>query len=150
MITHRELFLQHVAQTSDFPLSLEIERAEGVYMFGKDGKEYMDLISGIGVSNVGHRHPKVTQAIHNQVDKYLHLMVYGEYVQTSQILLAEALVNTLTKGCRKYPVLNNVYFTNSGTEAVEGAMKLAKRYTGRQEIISCVNAYHGATQGALS
>jgi len=150
MITHRELFLQHVAQTSDFPLSLEIERAEGVYMFGKDGKEYMDLISGIGVSNVGHRHPKVTQAIHNQVDKYLHLMVYGEYVQTSQILLAEALVNTLTKGCRKYPVLDNVYFTNSGTEAVEGAMKLAKRYTGRQEIISCVNAYHGATQGALS
>lgn len=150
MITHRELFLQHVAQTSDFPLSLEIERAEGVYMYGKDGKEYMDLISGIGVSNVGHRHPKVTQAIHNQVDKYLHLMVYGEYVQTSQILLAEALVKTLTKGCRKYPVLDNVYFTNSGTEAVEGAMKLAKRYTGRQEIISCVNAYHGATQGALS
>ena len=150
MITHRELFLQHVAQTSDFPLSLEIERAEGVYMYGKDGKEYMDLISGIGVSNVGHRHPKVTQAIHNQVDKYLHLMVYGEYVQTPQILLAEALVKTLNKGCRKYPVLDNVYFTNSGTEAVEGAMKLAKRYTERQEIISCVNAYHGATQGALS
>jgi acetylornithine/succinyldiaminopimelate/putrescine aminotransferase len=150
MITHRELFLKNVAQTSDFPLSLEIERAEGVYMYGKDGKEYMDLISGIGVSNVGHRHPKVTQAIHNQVDKYLHLMVYGEYVQTPQILLAEALVKTLDKGCRRYPVLDNVYFTNSGTEAVEGAMKLAKRYTGRQEIISCINAYHGATQGALS
>ena len=150
MITHRELFLKNVAQTSDFPLSLEIERAEGVYMYGKDGKEYMDLISGIGVSNVGHRHPKVTQAIHNQVDKYLHLMVYGEYVQTPQTLLAEALVKTLNKGCRKYPVLDNVYFTNSGTEAVEGAMKLAKRYTGRLEIISCVNAYHGATQGALS
>ena len=150
MITHRELFLKNVAQTSDFPLSLEIERAEGVYMYGKDGKEYMDLISGIGVSNVGHRHPKVTQAIHNQVDKYLHLMVYGEYVQTPQTLLAEALVKTLNKGCRKYSVLDNVYFTNSGTEAVEGAMKLAKRYTGRLEIISCVNAYHGATQGALS
>ena len=150
MITHRELFLKNVAQTSDFPLSLEIERAEGVYMYGKDGRVYMDLISGIGVSNVGHRHPKVTQAIHNQVDKYLHLMVYGEYIQTPQILLAEALVKTLDKGCRKYPVLDNVYFTNSGTEAVEGAMKLAKRYTGRQEIISCVNAYHGATQGALS
>lgn len=150
MLTHRELFLRNVAQTSDFPLSLEIERAEGVYMYGKDGKEYMDLISGIGVSNVGHRHPKITQAIHNQVDKYLHLMVYGEYVQTPQLLLAEALVKTLDRGCRKYPVLDNVYFTNSGTEAVEGAMKLAKRFTGRQEIISCVNAYHGATQGALS
>lgn len=150
MITHRELFLKNVAQTSDFPLSLEIEHAEGVYMHGKDGKQYMDLISGIGVSNVGHRHPKVTEAIHNQVDKYLHLMVYGEYVQTPQTLLAEALVKTLNKGCRRYPVLDNVYFTSSGTEAVEGAMKLAKRYTGRQEIISCENAYHGATQGALS
>ena len=150
MITHRELFLKNVAQTSDFPLSLEIELAEGVYMHGKDGKQYMDLISGIGVSNVGHRHPKVTEAIHNQVDKYLHLMVYGEYVQTPQTLLAEALVKTLNKGCRRYPVLDNVYFTSSGTEAVEGAMKLAKRYTGRQEIISCENAYHGATQGALS
>jgi len=150
MITHRELFLKNVAQTSDFPLALEIDRAEGVYMYGKDGKQYMDLISGIGVSNVGHRHLKVTQAIHDQVDKYLHLMVYGEYVQTPQTLLAEALVKTLDKGCRKYPVLDNVYFTNSGTEAVEGAMKLAKRYTGRQEIISCINAYHGATQGALS
>ena len=150
MITQRELFLKNVAQTSDFPLALEIERAEGVYMYGKDGKEYMDLISGIGVSNVGHRHPKVTQAIHNQVDRYLHLMVYGEYVQTPQTILAEALVKTLDKGCRRYPVLDNVYFTNSGTEAVEGAMKLAKRYTGRQEIISCVDAYHGATQGALS
>ena len=150
MITHRELFLKNVAQTSDFPLALEIERAEGVYIYGKDGKQYMDLISGIGVSNVGHRHLKVTQAIHDQVDKYLHLMVYGEYVQTPQTLLAEALVKTLDKGCRKYPVLDNVYFTNSGTEAVEGAMKLAKRYTGRQEIISCINAYHGATQGALS
>jgi acetylornithine/succinyldiaminopimelate/putrescine aminotransferase len=150
MITQRELFLKNVAQTSDFPLALEIERAEGVYMYGGDGKQYMDLISGIGVSNVGHRHPKVTQAIHNQVDKYLHLMVYGEYVQTPQTLLAEALVKSLDKGCRKYPILDNVYFTNSGTESVEGAMKLAKRYTGRQEIISCVNAYHGATQGALS
>jgi acetylornithine/succinyldiaminopimelate/putrescine aminotransferase len=150
LITHRELFLKNVAQTSDFPLSLEIERAEGVYMYGKNGKRYMDLISGIGVSNVGHRHPKITQAIHNQVDKYLHLMVYGEYVQTPQLLLAEALVKTLDKGCKKYPVLDNVYFTNSGTEAVEGAMKLAKRFTGRQEIVSCVNAYHGATQGALS
>lgn len=149
MLTHRQLFLKNVAQTSDFPLALEIERAEGVYMYGKDGKQFMDLISGIGVSNVGHRHPKVVEAIHNQVDKYLHLMVYGEYIQSPQVLLAEALVQTLSQTTAS-PILNNVYFTNSGTEAVEGAMKLAKRYTGRQEIISCVNAYHGATQGALS
>ncbi|MEA5401277.1 aspartate aminotransferase family protein [Arcicella sp. DC2W] len=150
MITHRELFLKNVAQTSDFPLALEIEKAEGVYMFGKDGKQYMDLISGIGVSNVGHRHPKVVEAIKNQVDKYLHLMVYGEYVQSPQVELAEALVKTLIPKVENVVPLDNVYFTNSGTEAVEGAMKLAKRYTGRQEIISCFNAYHGATQGALS
>lgn len=150
MITHRELFLKNVAQTSDFPLALEFERAEGIYMYDKSGKGYIDLISGIGVSNVGHRHPKVTEAIHNQVDKYLHLMVYGEYVQSPQVLLAEALCKTLELSAGNNPVLDNVYFTNSGTEAVEGAMKLAKRYTGRQEIISCFNAYHGATQGALS
>ena len=150
MITHRELFLKNVAQTSDFPLALEFERAEGIYMYDKSGKGYIDLISGIGVSNVGHRHPKVTEAIHNQVDKYLHLMVYGEYVQSPQVLLAEALCKTVVSSAGNYPVLDNVYFTNSGTEAVEGAMKLAKRYTGRQEIISCFNAYHGATQGALS
>lgn len=148
-VTHRQLFFQHVAQTSDFPLALEIDRAEGVYIYstvGPDGqsKRYTDLISGIGVSNVGHRHPHVLEAIHRQLDKYLHLMVYGEYVQTSQTQLAQALADTLPAG------LDNVYFTNSGTEAVEGAMKLAKRYTGRTEIISCINSYHGATQGALS
>ena len=148
-MTQRQLFLQHLAQTSEFPLSLEIERAEGMYLYGTDGKKYMDLISGIGVSNVGHRHPKVTEAIHNQVDKYLHLMVYGEYVQSPQVALAEALVKTCANSTAEKP-LDNVYFTNSGTEAVEGAMKLAKRFTGRQEIISCFNAYHGATQGALS
>ncbi len=104
----------------------------------------MDLISGIGVSNVGHRHPHVLKAIQNQLDKYLHLMVYGEYVQTPQTQLAQALTQTLPE------TLNTVYFTNSGTEAVEGAMKLAKRYTGRREIISCFNAYHGSSQGALS
>nr|WP_211321241.1 aspartate aminotransferase family protein [Arcicella aurantiaca] len=149
-MTHRELFLKNVAQTSDFPLALEFERAEGIYMYDKTGKGYIDLISGIGVSNVGHRHPKVVEAIHNQVDKYLHLMVYGEYVQSPQVLLAEALCKTLVHSAGAKPVLDNVYFTNSGTEAVEGAMKLAKRFTGRQEIISCFNAYHGATQGALS
>ena len=148
-VTHRQLFFQHIAQTSDSPLGLEIERAEGVYLYGPalngvEGHRYMDLISGIGVSNVGHRHPHVLEAIQNQLAKYLHLMVYGEYVQTPQTLLAQALAETLPPG------LHTVYFTNSGTEAVEGAMKLAKRYTGRTEIISCFNAYHGSTQGALS
>ena len=144
-VTNRQLFFQHIAQTSDFPLGLEIARAEGVYLFDEEGKKsYMDLISGIGVSNVGHRHPRVLEAIQQQLDKYLHLMVYGEYVQTPQTQLAHALTQTLPEN------LNTVYFTNSGTEAVEGAMKLAKRYTGRSEIISCFNAYHGATQGALS
>ncbi|AUD07393.1 aspartate aminotransferase family protein [Spirosoma pollinicola] len=149
-VTNRQLFFQHIAQTSDFPLGLEIERAEGIYLFEQAGpehaepKSYMDLISGIGVSNVGHRHPRVLEAIHNQLDRYLHLMVYGEFVQTSQTQLAQALAATLPA------TLDTVYFTNSGTEAVEGAMKLAKRFTGRTEIISCFNAYHGSTQGALS
>ncbi|WP_460674707.1 aspartate aminotransferase family protein [Larkinella ripae] len=142
-MTHRQLFFQHVAQTSDFPLALEIDRAEGVYLYGR-GSRYLDLISGIGVSNVGHRHPRVLAAIQEQLDKYLHLMVYGEFVQSPQVELAQALAQTLPEP------LTNVYFTNSGTEAIEGTMKLAKRYTNRSEIISCFNAYHGATQGALS
>jgi acetylornithine/succinyldiaminopimelate/putrescine aminotransferase len=150
MISNRQLFLNNLAQTSAFPLLLEIVKAEGVWLYGKNGEKYLDFISGIGVSNVGHRHPKVAEAIHNQVDKYLHLMVYGEYVQSPQVLLAEALVNTLSNITTQKDKIDNVYLTNSGTEAVEGAMKLAKRYTGRQEIISCKNAYHGATQGALS
>ncbi|MCH7400263.1 aspartate aminotransferase family protein [Belliella kenyensis] len=143
-MNNRQLFLSHLAQTTDFPLLIEIEKAEGVYMYGAHGEKYIDLISGIGVSNVGHRHPKVLSAIHEQLDKYLHLMVYGEYVQSPQTLLAKALSDTLPSS------LNNVYLVNSGSEAVEGALKLAKRYTNRREIISCVNAYHGSSQGALS
>lgn len=150
-ISPRQLFLTHLAQTSDFPLALEVERAEGVYLHGPNGERWMDLISGIGVSNVGHRHPRVVEAIKQQVDSYLHLMVYGEYVQSPQVQLAEALAEILAAfetpdGLK----LDNVYFTNSGTEAIEGAMKLAKRFTGRTELISCFNAYHGASQGALS
>lgn len=144
MVTLRQLFLKHQAQTSDFPLMIEVEKAEGVYMYGVGGERYLDLISGIGVSNVGHRHSKVVKAIHDQLEKYMHLMVYGEFVQAPQAKLAEALYTTLP------PRLDNVYFLNSGTEAVEGALKLAKRYTGRTELISCRNAYHGSTQGALS
>lgn len=144
MLTNRQLFLKYQAQTTDFPLSIEIERAEGVYMYGPSDKKYIDLISGIGVSNVGHRHPKVIEAIKNQVDQYLHLMVYGELVQSPQAKLSEALAATLPDS------LSVVYLVNSGSEAVEGAMKVAKRYTGRAEFISCVDAYHGSSQGALS
>jgi acetylornithine/succinyldiaminopimelate/putrescine aminotransferase len=152
-ISHRQLFFNHLAQTSDFPLALEIERAEGVFMYAPDGTRYFDLISGIAVSNVGHRHPEVLAAVHAQLEKYLHLMVYGEYVQSPQVQLAQALVQTVQKPYSSpspFGTIDSVYFTNSGTEAVEGAMKLAKRYTGRYEFISCFNAYHGATQGALS
>lgn len=144
MLSLRQLFLQHVAQTSETPLLLEIERAEGVYLFGPEGKRYFDLISGVSVSNVGHCHPKVVEAVNVQASKYMHLMVYGEYVQYPQVRFAQKLASLLPNS------LSNVYFVNSGSEAVEGAMKLAKRYTGRSEIISCINAYHGSTHGALS
>ncbi|WP_159472935.1 aspartate aminotransferase family protein [Dyadobacter sp. 3J3] len=152
-ISHRQHFFDHIAQTSDFPLALEIEKADGVYMYGTDGKRYLDLISGIGVSNVGHRHPEVLSALHEQLDKHMHLLVYGEFVQSTQVQLAKALTDTLnieSENPSPFGKIDNVYFTNSGTEAVEGAMKLAKRYTGRVEFISCYNAYHGSTQGALS
>ncbi|MCF0040718.1 aspartate aminotransferase family protein [Dyadobacter fanqingshengii] len=152
-ISHRQHFFDHLAQTSDYPLALEIEKAEGVYMYSPDGKRYMDLISGIAVSNVGHRHPKVLAAVHEQLEKHMHLLVYGEFVQSTQVQLARALTETLrleSANPSPYGLIDNVYFTNSGTEAVEGAMKLAKRFTGRDEFVSCFNAYHGATQGALS
>jgi len=144
MVSPRQLFLQNLAQTSDFPLMLEVEKAEGVYMYDPQGKKYIDLISGIGVSNVGHRHPKVIKAIKDQLDHYLHLMVYGELIQTPQVKLAQALANSLPDP------LNNVYLVNSGSEATEGALKLAKRFSGRAEIFACKKAYHGSTQGALS
>ena len=123
---------------------LEVEGSEGIYLFDKEGKKYIDLISGIGVSNVGHRHPGVLNAIQKQLDKYLHTMVYGEFVQTPQVQLAKALSETLPNP------LESAFLVNSGSEAVEGALKLAKRYTGRSEIISFQNAYHGSTHGALS
>src|ERR1700761_5432228 len=144
MPTLRQLFLANNAQTTDFPLLLEFERAEGIYMYDSAGKSYIDLISGIGVSNLGHSHPKVIDAVKQQVDKYMHLMVYGEYVQTPQVRFAERLISVFP------PNLQSVYFTNSGAEAVEGALKLAKRYTGRTNIIACKNSYHGSTHGALS
>ena len=140
----RQLFLKHLAQTSEFPLMLEIESAEGIYLFDKNGKPYIDLISGIGVSGLGHRHPRVIKAVKQQLDKYLHTLVYGEFVLSPQVQLATLLSEQLPEP------LDSVYFVNSGSEATEGAMKLAKRFTGRYEIISCYDAYHGSTQGSAS
>ena len=144
MLTNRQLFLRHVAQTNVAPLMLEIEKAEGVYLYDTNGKSYLDLIAGIAVSNVGHSHPKVVEAVKQQAEKYMHLMVYGEFVETPQVKYAERLCQFLPKA------LDNVYFTNSGAEATEGAMKLAKRATGRTQFVSFKQSYHGSTQGALS
>lgn len=143
-MTQRQLFFQHVAQTSPAPLALEIVKAEGCRLWDASGKTYLDLIAGISVSQTGHRHPKVIQAIQHQLDRYLHLMVYGELIQSPQVEYAALLTKYLP------PSLNSVYFTNSGTEATEGAMKLAKRVTGRTEILAFHKSYHGSTQGALS
>ena len=140
----RQLFLQHVAQTSDAPLALEIVKAEGCIMTAADGTAYLDLIGGISVCNVGHRHPKVVEAIKYQADQYLHLLVYGEMVQTPQVAYAKMLSEHLPSQ------LDSIYFTNSGAEATEGAMKLAKRATGRTGIAAFKRSYHGSTQGALS
>ena len=144
LLTERDLFFRHLAQTSDAPLALEIDRAEGIYLYDKSGKSYIDLISGISVSSIGHRHPRVIQAIHNQLEHYMHLMVYGEYIQSSQVKLAQKLSSLLPRE------LQSCYFVNSGSEAIEGALKLAKRYTGRSGICSYKNAYHGSSHGALS
>ncbi len=143
-ISERSLFNEFLAQTSDFPMALEIAKAKGIYVNDTDGKQYIDLISGIGVSSVGHLHPAVIAAIHKQLELYMHVMVYGEFVQSPQVRLAEALSRTLPAP------LSVSYLVNSGSEAVEGALKLAKRYTGRSEIVSCFDAYHGSTHGALS
>lgn len=140
----QNLFLSRVAQTTPFPFLLEVERAEGLYLYTSDGKSYMDLISGVAVSNVGHRHPKVIAAIKEQLDKHMHIMVYGEYVQSSVNKVAKLLTDNLPDH------LNCVYFCNSGAESVEGALKLAKRATERTEMIAFQGAYHGSTHGALS
>ncbi len=137
-------FLRSLAQTTNSPFLLEIESASGINLYSPDGKAYMDMISGIAVSNLGHRHPKVIQAVKDQLDKHMHVMVYGEFIQSTPNRLVEKLTSLLPDS------LNCFYFTNSGTEANEGALKLAKRYTGRTEIISFRGAYHGSTHGALS
>lgn len=141
---NKEIFFTHQAQTTPFPIGLEIERAEDLFIYDTNGKAYYDMVSGLAVTNIGHRHPKVVEAIKNQVDKHLHVMPYGEFVQTPQSQLAQKLNAILPSN------LTSSYFVNSGAEAVEGALKLAKRYTGRQEIIACHKSYHGSTHGALS
>ena len=143
-MNQRELFFSHLAQTSPSPLALEIVHAEGMTLTDRDGKKFLDLIGGISVCNLGHRHPKIIEAVKSQVDQYLHLLVYGEFIQSPQVLYAKELTDHLPSS------LDNVYFTNSGTEATEGAMKLAKRATNRTEMIAFRHSYHGSTQGSLS
>lgn len=144
MLSQRQLFLNHLAQTSPAPIALEIESAQGVYLTDIKGKTYIDFISGISVSSLGHRHPAVLHAIQQQLDKYMHLMVYGEFIQTPQVMLGQLLASVLPEQ------LSSVYFVNSGSEAIEGALKLAKRITGRTNMIGFSNSYHGSSHGALS
>ena len=140
----KEIFLSHQGQTSPFPFLIEVERADGVFIYDKQGKKYTDLIAGVAVNNIGHCHPKVIEAIKNQVDKHLHVMVYGEFVQDAQVKFVQKLTAILPES------LNSVYAVNSGTEANEAAIKLAKRVTGRMEIVSFRGSYHGSTNGSLS
>lgn len=144
MITERELFYTHLGQTSLAPMGLQITKAEGIYLTDVEGHNYIDLVSGFSVSNIGHRHPNVLEAIRHQLEHYLYINVYGEFIQSPQVQLAKRLIEFLP------PKLNSVYFVNSGSEAIEGALKLAKRATGRTEIVGFTNAYHGSSQGALS
>jgi acetylornithine/N-succinyldiaminopimelate aminotransferase len=143
-MNQRQLFLSHVGQTSPTPLAINMVRAEGCRLWDDSGKSYIDLIAGISVSNLGHGHPQVVKAVQEQAAKYMHLMVYGELVVSPQVAFARAITDLLPPG------LDVVYYTTSGSEATEGAMKLAKRYTGRTQIVSFKNSYHGSTQGALS
>jgi acetylornithine/succinyldiaminopimelate/putrescine aminotransferase len=140
----KNLFFKHIAQTSDAPVAIEVERAQGVYFYDTSGRKYLDLIAGISVCNMGHSYPEIINAVKAQLDKYMHLMVYGELIQQPQVALAEKLCTFLPAS------LNSVFFVNSGSEAVEGALKLAKRYTGRTEFIHFENAYHGSSHGAMS
>ena len=143
-ITNRQLFFQHLAQTSDKPIGIEVATANGVYIHDTQGKAFMDMIAGFSVCNIGHSHPAVVKAIQEQVEKYMHVIVYGEFVQAPQVQYAKYLTSFLPD------TLQSVYFTNSGAEATEGAMKLAKRVTHRTKIVAFEGAYHGSTQGALS
>jgi acetylornithine/succinyldiaminopimelate/putrescine aminotransferase len=140
----KDIFKLHLAQTFSFPSCLEVESAKGSYITDINGKDYLDFVAGVSACTLGHSNPIITNAIKEQLEKYTHVMVYGEYIQSPQYKLAKLLADNLPENLR------TIYFTNSGAEAIEGAMKLAKRGTGRSEIISCKNSYHGSTQGALS
>jgi len=144
MSNAKDIFKLHLAQTFSFPSCLEVESAKGSYITDVNGKDYLDFVAGISACTLGHSNPIITNAIKEQLEQYTHVMVYGEYVQSPQYKLAKLLADNLPENLR------TTYFTNSGAEAIEGAMKLAKRKTGRSEIISCKNSYHGSTQGALS
>jgi acetylornithine/succinyldiaminopimelate/putrescine aminotransferase len=143
-ITNRQLFFQHLAQTSDKPIGIEVASAKGIYIHDVNGKAFIDMIAGFSVCNIGHSHPLVIKAIQEQVEQYMHVIVYGEFIQSPQVQYAKALSSLLPQN------LQSIYFTNSGAEAVEGAMKLAKRVTKRTKIVAFEGAYHGSTQGALS
>lgn len=143
-LSNRQIFQQHLAIPAHVPEPIEIEKAKGIYLFDTEGNKYIDLVSGVSVSNVGHLNPKVVKAVIDQLENYMHLMVYGKYVQSPQVRLTKKLVDNLPKS------LDSVYLVNSGSEAIEGAMKLAKRITGKTEIIAFENAYHGSTHGAMS
>ncbi len=144
METLRDKFLRHVGQTSPGPMMVEVARAEGVFFYSPDGKRYYDLIAGVTVNNVGHANPAVVEAVRRQAGEYMHVMVYGEMIERPQVRYAEKIASLLPAG------LDSVYFLNSGSEAVEGALKLAKRYTGRTELVSFRGSYHGSTHGSLS
>ncbi|TYP92741.1 Acetylornithine/succinyldiaminopimelate/putrescine aminotransferase [Fodinibius salinus] len=143
-MNNREKFYDHVAQTSDAPMGLEVDYAEGPYIYTTDGRQYVDFISGIAVSSLGHRHPKVVEAVKKQADQHLHVMVYGEFIQEPQSAYADLLTSQLPSS------LDRVYFVNSGTEANEGALKLAKKHTGRHKFVAFNHGYHGDTHGSLS
>ena len=143
-MTNRQLFLQHIAQTSPAPIGIEMVKASGIHLWDISGKQYVDLISGFSVCNIGHSNPKVVKAVQEQAAAYMHLIVYGEFIESPQTTYAKLLTDHLPDA------LDCVYFTNSGAEATEGAMKLAKRVTGRSKIIAFNKSYHGSTQGALS
>lgn len=143
-MTYKESFYKHVAQTSDAPMGLEVEKADGPFIYTKNGKQYVDFISGIAVSSLGHRHPEVIKAVKQQLDRHLHVMVYGEFIQEPQSDYAELLTAQLPHS------LDRVYFVNSGTEANEGALKLAKKHTGRNKLVAFHHGYHGDTHGSLS
>ncbi|MFQ3579457.1 MAG: aspartate aminotransferase family protein [Bacteroidales bacterium] len=144
MNTNRQLFLSHLGQTSPQPLLKEISHAEGIYLYAPDGKQYIDLVSGVSVSNLGHNNPYIVEKVCEQTQKFMHLLVYGELIQEPQVQFAKALIEVLDVP------FEMVYFVNSGSEAVEGAIKLAKRYTHRHEVIAFKHSYHGSTQGAMS